>query len=135
MQSCAEPIPTTPVTCGGEVCTAPMYANNPCVVPCCISVGGQERCGAKSTAAMLITECAAPVAEDPSCPAADDGMGSSLPGCCNAGLKQCGIISSLRPGCITESQFITLPDPPIACTPGGDGDAGIDDAGIDPDAG
>ncbi|MEY4578481.1 MAG: hypothetical protein RL701_3184, partial [Pseudomonadota bacterium] len=42
----------------------------------------------------------------------------------------CGVISSLRPGCITESMFITLPSPLLDCTPRStyDGDAGPEGA-------
>jgi len=129
MQSCTEQ-PNANLKCGGETCVAPTFANNPCVIPCCINVGGQERCGAKSASAMFPTECALPAVEDPSCPDVDDGMGGALQGCCNPTQSKCGIVSSLRPGCITESMIIELPKEPQACTPDmGGADAGVEDAG------
>jgi hypothetical protein len=120
------------LTCGGESCVAPAFANNPCVIPCCIQVDGKERCGAKSVSAQLPTECTLLAVEDSACPAADDGMGGTLPGCCNPTLKKCGIVSSLRPGCITESMFITLPASPLECTPSSSDES---DAGVEGDAG
>jgi hypothetical protein len=41
---------------------------------------------------------------------------------------KCGIISSVRPGCITMSTLVMLPDPPLACD--GSSDGGTEDAGL-----
>lgn len=125
---CSEPPPTGPVVCGGETCPTPMYMMNNCIVPCCAMQGGKPVCGAKSTNPMLSTMCEPAAVPDPSCPDFDN-MGTPLKGCCNAAKGQCGIISTVRPGCITSSMLIMLPDPPKACTGSGD-DAGVADAGI-----
>lgn len=131
MLTCTETPSTAPVTCGGETCTAPSdFAMNPCVVPCCVTVDGKERCASKSTATGFTTECVLQAEPDTSCPNVD-AMGTPLMGCCNAEQKKCGIISTLRPGCITESMLVMLPNPLQECTPpatGGD-DAGTPDAG------
>jgi hypothetical protein len=124
MLTCTEPAPTEPVTCGGEPCAAPTeFAMNPCVVPCCVTQGGKERCASKSTAMGVSTDCSLNATPDPACPDADS-MGTKFVGCCNAAQGKCGIISTLRPGCITQSMLITLPDPPQACT------ASAEDAGV-----
>jgi hypothetical protein len=127
---CSEPPPTGAVTCGGQTCEAPVFAMNSCVIPCCLQVDGQERCAARSTSMTFATECALPAVEDPECP---DVPGDPQPyqGCCNPVQKKCGIISTVRPGCVTQSQFIELPNPPKDCgstTP-------EEDAGVEPDAG
>jgi hypothetical protein len=126
MITCSEPAPTAPVKCGGETCTAPAdFAMNMCVVPCCVTVGGKEQCAAKSTAMGLTTECVLPAKPDTSCPNVEAGMGGTpLVGCCNVEQKKCGIVSTLRPGCITESMLVTLPSPLQDCTPADEADAG-----------
>lgn len=127
MAMCSEPAPSAPVVCGGQTCQAPSFMNNMCVYACCAQVGGAQVCGAKSTNPMFATECVPPATPDPSCPDAD-AMGMTLKGCCNAAQGKCGIISSVRPGCITQSMLIMLPDPPQSCT--GSDDAGTPDAGL-----
>lgn len=131
MGMCSEPAPTQPVVCGGQTCTAPTNFMNQCIVPCCAQQNGAEVCGSKSTSPMFpSTECQLPATEDPSCPDVE-GQGMTFQGCCNAAQGKCGIISTVRPGCITSSQSLTLPDPLQSCTPGGGGDdAGTDDAGL-----
>lgn len=116
------------VTCGGQTCEASTdFAMNPCIVPCCVNEGGKEMCGSKSTADMLMTECSLPVKPAPECADVDSQTGP-LKGCCNTKQKKCGIISTLRPGCITESQLVTIP----SATCGGET---AEDAGVGPDAG
>jgi hypothetical protein len=129
--TCTEDPPKDPVKCGGATCAAPDFGMNTCIVPCCIQEGGKELCGSKSTAMMLPTECTLPAKVDADCPQMiDDGNGGTLMGCCSAKLKKCGIISTLRPGCVTESTLVTLPNPLQACTPSsGEPDAGAPDAG------
>ena len=127
MAMCSEPPPSSPVVCGGQTCPTPMYMMNNCVIPCCAKLGGADVCGAKSTNPMLATACEPPATPDPACPDAD-GMGTPLKGCCNAAMGKCGIISTVRPGCITSSMLIMLPDPPKACS--ASDDAGVADAGI-----
>jgi hypothetical protein len=66
------------------------------------------------------TECALPAVPDPRCPdvnaaatplAVSLGIGGGLfKGCCNAAQHKCGIISGVRPGCITETLLVTLPE-------------------------
>jgi hypothetical protein len=118
--TCTDPAPTTPVTCGGEVCQAPTsFVGNPCIIPCCVTQGGKETCASKSTAMNFSTECSAPALPDPRCPEVDAmatplatslGIsGGRFKGCCNAREHKCGIISGLRPGCITETLLATLP--------------------------
>jgi hypothetical protein len=125
---CSEPAPTAPVVCGGQTCAAPTgFAMNPCVVPCCVDMGGVQACGAKSTAAMYPAACTLPAAPDPSCPAVES-MGMMFNGCCNVAEGKCGIVSTVRPGCITQSMLIMLPDPPLTCD--GSSDGGVDDAGL-----
>jgi hypothetical protein len=129
---CLEEPPTDPVKCGGETCTPPSFGMNTCIVPCCIQNAGKEVCGARSTAMGLTTECSPPVTVDQNCPQMiDDGNAGTLMGCCNAAKKKCGIISTLRPSCVTESMLITLPNPLQDCTPDGNtgADAGAPDAG------
>jgi hypothetical protein len=57
-------------------------------------------------------------------------MQGNLAGCCNAAKGKCGIISSVRPGCITESMFVEIPS--NTCGAGSmDTDAGMgQDAGL-----
>ena len=129
MVQCTEPAPTQPVVCGGQTCTAPTYMNNQCVIACCASVGGQEVCGAKSTNPMFTGACEPPAVADPSCPDVDN-QGTPLEGCCNQAEGVCGIISTVRPGCITESMLIELPENPQACTV-----TTPDDGGVEEDAG
>ncbi|HKU38113.1 MAG TPA: hypothetical protein VJR89_08200 [Polyangiales bacterium] len=126
---CMEAPPTQPVVCGGQTCTTPTdYPMNQCIVPCCATKNGAQVCGAKSTNPQYPTGCEPPTVEDTSCPPFD-AMGMQLKACCNAAMGKCGIISTLRPGCITTSSVIMLPDPPQACSAGGD-DAGAGDAGL-----
>lgn len=128
---CLEDPPKDPVKCGGATCEAPNFGMNTCIVPCCVQEGGKEMCGSKSTAMGLTTECTLPAKVDPDCPQGiDDGNGGTLMGCCNASQKKCGIISTLRPGCVTSSMLVTLPNPLQDCTPPMEGaDAGAPDAG------
>ena len=131
MLMCLEDPPTDPVKCGDETCSAPSdFAMNPCVVPCCVKVDGKDVCASKSTTMGFEAACTLPAVADPACPDLE-GMGMPFKGCCNAEKKKCGFISTLRPGCITESSVVTLPDPLVDCTPP---DTGSDDAGM-PDAG
>jgi hypothetical protein len=126
--TCSQPPPTTPIKCGGQDCSAPTdFAMNPCIAPCCVNEGGKEQCGSKSTADMLMTECSLPAKPAPECPDVDSQNGP-LKGCCNTAQHKCGIISTLRPGCITESQLIMFTSQ-TACG------MGADDAGVDQDAG
>jgi hypothetical protein len=152
MLMCTEAPPTGPVTCGGQTCMPPMFGMNPCIVPCCVSVNGHETCASKSTAMGFSTECTMPGTPDPSCPdlsaggglgglgaglgggmtttpadggMAAGGMGMAFKGCCNAGTHTCGFISTLRPGCITQSSVVMVPNPPQACT-GASEDGGTD---------
>jgi len=127
MVQCTEPAPTQPVVCGGQTCQAPTYEGNTCVVACCATVGGAEVCGAKSTNPMYTTQCEPPAVADPACPDVESQNGP-LEGCCNAAQGVCGIISTLRPGCITMSTLIELPEDPQACS-GTPDDAGAEDAG------
>lgn len=131
MYMCLEEPPKDAVTCGGQACTAPDFGMNTCIVPCCVQEGGKEMCGSRSTAMNLTTECSVPAKVDADCPQMiSDGNGGTLMGCCNTKQKKCGIISTLRPGCVTSSMLITLPDPLQDCTPSVDGsDAGAPDAG------
>lgn len=123
---CTEEPPSVAVKCGGETCTTPEFPSNPCVVPCCIEVNGQSKCGAKSTSNMFPAACTLLAVADPSCADVDD-----MQGCCNHAKGKCGIISSARPGCITESMFVEIPDKACAKTPDNEADAGPDE----PDAG
>lgn len=59
---------------------------------------------------------------DPSC---DEVV--QFPGCCDLKQHKCGIMAGLRPGCVTESSFVTLPKSPKSC--------GLADAGTEGDAG
>jgi hypothetical protein len=127
MAMCSEPAPTAPVVCGGQTCMAPTFMMNQCVYPCCATVGGAQVCGAKSTNPMFATQCEPPAAADPAC-APVMAMGMTFQGCCNVAQNKCGIISTVRPGCITQSTLIMLPDPPLACD--GSGDGGAADAGL-----
>ena len=127
---CTEDPPASPFKCGDETCTVPAYPNNPCVVPCCVEVDGQPKCGAKSTSEQFAAACALPVEPDPQCPAVNGGMGGDMQGCCNYEEGKCGIISSARPGCITESMFVEIPE--TTCSkPAEDTDGGVEE----PDAG
>jgi len=118
--TCTETAPTTPVMCGGELCEAPVFSGNPCMIPCCIKQGDKEVCASKSTAMNFSTECVLPAVPDPQCPDIDAlatnlalsmGIGGGrFKGCCNAAERTCGGISGIRPGCITESLLVTLPD-------------------------
>ena len=124
MAMCTEPAPTAPVVCGGETCSAPTgYGNNTCVYSCCATVGGKEVCGAKSTLAMFPTACEPPVTPDPACPDLE-AMNMPFEGCCNVAMGKCGFISPVRPGCITMSQAVMLPNPLLACS------TGMEDAGM-----
>jgi hypothetical protein len=132
-EACTEPPPQEPVVCGGQTCAAPTFAMNPCVVPCCIDVGDTTMCGAKSTSATYPAECTLPAVPDRSCPTVSapiDAQGTirMFEGCCNAAQGKCGVVGWTRPGCITESTFIALPNPPSSC--GASTDAGAaEDAG------
>jgi hypothetical protein len=131
-QMCSEPPPEQPVVCGGRTCAAPaeLVLNNACVVPCCVDVAGVATCGAKSTSVMYPADCALPATPDPACPtlsAVVDGSGTAMlfTGCCNVEQGKCGVASPVRPGCITQSLLVTLPDPLQSC------DSGSVDAGRD----
>ena len=125
--TCTEEAPKEPVTCGGQTCSAPTdFAMNPCIIPCCVQQGGKQTCGSRSTADMLTTACVLPAKPAAECPDVDSQNGP-LKGCCNTQQRKCGIISTLRPGCITESQLVMIGNQ--AC--GG----GAEDAGVEPDAG
>jgi hypothetical protein len=123
---CTEELPTEAVKCGGETCATPEFPSNPCVVPCCMEINGQSKCGAKSTSNMFPAACTLLAVPDSSCSAVDD-----MQGCCNYTLGKCGIISSARPGCITQSSFVQIPDKACSKTPTNENDAGPDE----PDAG
>jgi hypothetical protein len=125
---CTEDPPASPFKCGDDTCTAPTFANNPCVVPCCIQVNGQSKCGAKSTSEMFPAVCSLPAEPSTDCPEVTGGMGGAMQGCCNYEQGKCGIISTARPGCITQSTFVEIPEK--ACSkPATDTDAGEPDAG------
>jgi hypothetical protein len=138
MTTCSESVPTTPVTCGGEVCEAPVFGGNPCIIPCCVTQAGKEMCASKSAAIGFSTECVLAAVADPRCPEIEAPatalatslglMGGVFQGCCNAGQHKCGVISGVRPGCFTESMLVTLPELQ-AC-----GEA-ADDGGTDVDGG
>jgi hypothetical protein len=128
---CTEEAPPSGFQCGGETCTVPEFANNPCVVPCCIEVDGKSKCGAKSTSEMFPAACALPAVADDQCPPVSGGMGGEMAGCCNYDLGKCGIISTARPGCITMSTFVEIPDKTCSKPATNTGD----DAGVGPDAG
>jgi hypothetical protein len=110
-----------------------MTCLNSCVVPCCVDVGGAAVCGAKSTSATYPADCTLPAVPDPSCPTVSapiDAQGTlrMFEGCCNAAQGKCGVVGWTRPGCITSSTFVLLPDPPSSC--GSSLDAGAaEDAG------
>ena len=126
--TCTEEPPKEAVKCGGQDCTAPSELSmNPCIIPCCVQQGGKEMCGSRSAADMLTTQCVLPAKPAPECPDVDSQNGP-LEGCCNAEQKKCGVISTLRPGCVTESQFVMIGNQ--AC-----GSSSAEDAGVEPDAG
>ncbi|HET6331586.1 MAG TPA: hypothetical protein VFG30_00140 [Polyangiales bacterium] len=128
MAMCSEPAPTAPVVCGGQTCAAPTgYMMNMCVYACCATVNGAQVCGAKSTNPMYATACEPPTTRDPSCPAVMS-QGTALEGCCNVAQGKCGIISTVRPGCVTMSTLVMLPNPPLTCD--GSSDGGGADAGL-----
>ncbi len=126
---CSEPAPTEPVVCGGDTCEDPgsssMFGGAGCVYACCFSQGGTEVCGARDTTVDNEVACQPPPEADTRCPdyagggfgADAGGTGTSLPGCCTPDNK-CGVISSMRPLCITTSQLIELPATPQACDAG-----------------
>jgi hypothetical protein len=126
---CSKPAPTAPVVCGGVTCPTPAgYQMNMCVYACCATVNGAQVCGAESANPMFATGCEPPAVVDPTCPDVDN-MGTPLKGCCNVAMGKCGIVSTVRPGCITSSQLIMLPENPLSCD--GSGDGGVpDDAGL-----
>jgi hypothetical protein len=135
-QMCSEPPPEQPVVCAGRTCAAPaeLVLNNACVVPCCVDVADVATCGAKSTSVVYPAECTLLARSDPACPtvsASVDGSGTitMFEGCCNVTQGKCGIVSPVRPGCITQSVLFTLPDPLKSCDGGsveGSADAGRD---------
>jgi hypothetical protein len=126
MITCTEMPPTTPVMCGGEVCTAAAFGMNTCIIPCCVMEGSKEVCASRSAAMGFSTECTVPAVADPQCPDVTS-MAAPLKGCCNAAQHKCGIISTLRPGCITESTLVMLPANPQSCSAGSDdGGTGLD---------
>lgn len=136
---CSEPLPTQPVVCGGQTCTAPaeILMNNACAVGCCLEVGGVATCGVKSTSMQYPAECTLLAVPDPSCPTEStiiDPLGTigMFAGCCDVALGKCGIVSPVRPGCITQPRDLTLPDPLQSCGGSVDGsaDGGADDAGL-----
>lgn len=129
---CSETAPTDPVVCGGVTCEAPasasVFGGTSCVYACCASSGGSEVCGAKDTTVDNEVACQPPPEPDSRCPdyapegdqaaGGDGGIGAgmttTLSGCCTP-TNQCGVISSIRPLCITKSQIIDLPETPQAC--------------------
>ena len=115
--TCEEEPGTDPVKCGGETCEPAAFGMNMCILACCVELNGKEQCGSKSTATGFTTACALPALEDAKCPALPDTQGGMLKGCCNVAQKKCGIVSTLRPGCITDSTYVTYPDPLADCTP------------------
>jgi hypothetical protein len=131
MAECTEEAPPAGFKCGDETCTVPEFANNPCVVPCCIEVDGKSKCGAKSTSEMFPAACSLPAVADDQCPPVSGGMGGEMMGCCNYEQGKCGIISTARPGCITMSTFVEIPDKTCSKPTTNTGD----DAGMGPDAG
>ena len=84
----------------------------------------------------LSTECVPPAVPDPQCPDVDAMatplalslgiFGGTFKGCCNAGQHKCGFISGLRPGCLTESLLVTLPDLKACSEASNDGGTGLD---------
>jgi hypothetical protein len=118
--TCSEPPSSAPIQCGGQTCDPPTPSQlNPCVVLCCTSFDGRDRCGVRSTARGLSSECELPAIFDPSC---DEVV--QFPGCCDLKQHKCGIMAGLRPSCVTTSSFVTLPASPKSC--GLDDDAGVD---------
>jgi hypothetical protein len=136
--NCSEEAPTEPVVCGGVTCeiedpTGGMMGmfGGSCLFPCCAEKDGADVCGAKDTTVDYEVSCQPPPEPDTRCPdynptqttEAPDGSTTdagfatgmeTMAGCCTPeGL--CGVISSIRPLCITKSQYIDLPDPPQPC--------------------
>jgi hypothetical protein len=88
--------------------------------------GGKEVCASKSSAMGFSTECTMLGVPDPQCPDVP-GMATPYKGCCNAAQHKCGIISTLRPGCITQSTAVMLPADPQSCSVASDdGGTGLD---------
>ncbi len=114
------------MVCGGETCevetSSSFFGGTSCIVPCCASQDGAEVCGAKDTTVDDEVACQPPPEPDTRCPDYNGGgfgvdaggMGTALDGCCTLD-NQCGVISSMRPLCITSSQLIDLPETPQAC--------------------
>jgi hypothetical protein len=130
--TCTGPLPTQPVICGGQTCDAPaeIVENNVCVAPCCVDVAGVATCAAKSLSPDYPADCTLPAVPDPACPTLTATLDTTGPrtftGCCNLAKGKCGIVSPTRPGCITESVLVTLPDPLESC---GSVDGSAEDAG------
>jgi hypothetical protein len=123
--------------------SATMAFTAPCIKLCCANKDGAEVCGAKDTTKDAPEPCqTAPVA-DSRCKdytyEMDDGTGpragstgsagsassdggqrssdagtGTVKGCCNPDNK-CGIVSTMRPLCVTKSSLIDLPATPPAC--------------------
>lgn len=126
MPVCTEPLPTVAITCGGTACEIPQplpIIGDTCARPCCAMGMTGEVCGTKGTVEGSPSDCVAPPEPDSRCPNLDY-MGTPLEGCCTAENK-CGIISTLRNMCVTESMIVTLPANPPNC----------DDPNIDLDGG
>jgi hypothetical protein len=117
MLTCEEEPGTDPVKCGGQTCEPAVFGMNTCIIACCVELNGKEQCGSKSTATGFTSACSLPAVEDAKCPDLSDTQGGMLKGCCNVAQKKCGIVSTLRPGCITDSTYVTYPEPLADCTP------------------
>ena len=75
---------------------------------------------------MFPAACTLLAESDSACPAVEN-----YKGCCNRSLGKCGIISTARPGCITDKTFVDIPDNTCSKTSPNDNDAGPNE----PDAG
>lgn len=124
---CSEEPPTEPVVCDGVTCEDPgatsPFGGTSCVYACCFSQNGTEVCGAKDTTVDYEIACQPPPEPDTRCPDVTagtgfgtdaGGAGTVYEGCCTPD-NECGVISSIRPLCITTSQYLTLPETPQAC--------------------
>lgn len=126
-QECSETAPTSPVVCGGVTCTV---TESDCLYPCCAKKDGKEVCGGKYATSTNPVACQPyPPVADTRCPnytgtsrtgrdggssSSADAGGTVYQGCCTPD-SICGIISKNRYLCVTSSQSVTLPDPPLAC--------------------
>jgi hypothetical protein len=135
-EECAEAAPTSPIPCGATSCNVQStYLAASCLFACCATdKNGQQVCGVKDATKDTSEPCQAEPVADSRCPdvtysdtgagragssgsagaAGGNAGGTVLKGCCNPENK-CGIISSLRPLCVTKSTLIDLPATPKAC--------------------